>query len=361
MLNGLIAPLKIKRLFAWTAQAMNLSQDLREDLSLLGALRRFVLPVPFFDREPELPTDVFPPWRELAVPALAGKRVGIVATGGGGAMTCALGVMRACEEAGLQIAALSTCSGSTLALAPVAAGLSAEEAAAFLLGWKRDDYLTPDWGQLLKLPLALGRNFTGVIDTRAIERLYAGRLGETTVGKLRIPLYANIWDLDHNRLMYLGTRTRPEMRLPQLVRAAVTLPLFMRTFEIDGMQCGDGGVVNIFPVDPLVDHHPEIDFYIGVNAFYPEGFAGEDHTGWDRQTFSILRVSPQTWQCQHLEAARMQLRRIQDRCLMIHPLRYEDFKGVKFYEQFIDRSRWPEFILRGHEAARRGLERLALG
>jgi NTE family protein len=361
MLDSLLAPLKIKHLFHWTAQAMSLGADLQEDLSFLSALRRFVLPVPGLDREPvvRFESDVFPPRRALSVPALAGKKVGIVATGGGGAMTCAIGVMRACEEAGLEVAGISTCSGSTLALAPVAAGFDAEEAARFVLGWRRDDYLAPDWSQLLKLPLALGRNFTGVIRTEAIERLYESRFGKVTVGELAVPLYANIWDLDHNRLHYLGTRTRPEMTLALLVRAAVTLPLFMRTLEIDGAQCGDGGVVNIFPVDPLVDHHPEIDFFIGINAFYPENFAGEDHSGWDKQTFSILRVSPQTWQSQHLEAARMQLKRIQDRCLMVHPLSYRDFKGIKLYEQFIDRSRWREFITRGHEAARRGLEQLA--
>ncbi len=157
----------------------------------------------------------------------------------------------------------------------------------------------------------MGRGFTGLLDTAAIEQLYAGRLGQVTVGELPIPFYANIWDMDHNRLLYLGTRTRPGITLAQVVRAAVTLPLFMRPFELDGAQCGDGGVVNIFPVDPLVDHHPEIDFYIGVNAFYPAGFVGEDHTGWHEASFSMLRASPQTQQCQHIEAARMQLRRIE--------------------------------------------------
>jgi NTE family protein len=132
----------------------------------------------------------------------------------------------------------------------------------------------------------------------------------------------------------------------------------MRPFEVDGAQCGDGGVVNVFPVDPLVDHHPEIDFYIGVNAFYPKGFSGEDHTGWHEATFSILRVSPQTQQCQHLEAARMQLRRIEDRCLMIHPLPYEEIRGIRLYEQFIDRRPWLDFMRRGHGVARRELEAL---
>ena len=273
-------------------------------------------------------------------------------------MVCAIGVARALEEAGVEIGGISTCSGSAMTLAPLSTGLDAEQTAAFLLSFRQGDYIDPDWRQLLKLPFALGRGFTGLLNTEAIGQLYAERLGDVPVGTLPIPFYANIWDMDHNRLLYLGTRTRPEMPLPQVVRAAVTLPLFMRPFEVDGAQCGDGGVVNIFPVDPLVDHHPEIDFYIGVNAFYPENFRGEDHTGWHRATFSILRASPQTQQCQHLESARMQLRRIQGRCLMIHPLPYDEIRGIRLYEQFIDRRPWLDFIRRGHEAARRELEAL---
>jgi len=352
MFGRLLAPLSVKHFFHHVANLM----DLQGDISLLRAARRLMLP----DTDPpRVDGEIFPPLAPLQVPTLAGKKVGLVATGGGGAMVCAAGVARACEEAGLEIAGISTCSGSAMALAPFAAGLDAQQTAAFLLGFRQEDYIDPDWGQLLKIPLALGKGFTGLLDSAAIERLYAGRLGQVTLGELPIPFYANIWDMDHNRLLYLGARTRPEMPLAQVVRAAVTLPLFMRPFEIDGAQCGDGGVVNIFPVDPLVDHHPEIDFYIGVNAFYSEGFAGEDHTGWHRATFSMLRASPQTQQCQHLEAARMQLRRIEDRCLMINPLAYEEFRGVRLYEHFVDRSQWLDFIRRGHLAARRGLEALA--
>jgi NTE family protein len=355
MFGRLLAPLSIKHFFHHVSDALSLGGDLRDDLSLLRALGGLVLPLP--EAAPPV-DDPFGPARPFEVPALAGKKVGIVATGGGGAMVCSVGVLRACEEAGLEVAGISTCSGSAMALAPIAAGLDAQQTARWMLGWRREDYLEPDWSQLLKIPLALGRGFAGLIPTEAIERLYTRRLGQPPVGQLPIPFYANIWDLDRNRLLYLGSRTRPELSLPLLVRAAVTLPLFMIPLELDGAQCGDGGVVNIFPVDPLVDHHPEIDFYIGVNAFYPENFAGEDHTGWHRQTFSILRVTPQTQQCQHIEAARMQLRRIQDRCLMVHPLHYHEYRGVKLYEHFVDRSQWADFMRRGHLEARRALEGL---
>lgn len=355
MLSKLVGPFQVKEYFHWVANTLSLSADLREDFSFLSALRQLIAPLPFLDRVKAVDTEVFPPARPFEVKSLAGKKIGIVASGGSGAMISTLGVMRACEEAGLEIAAMSTCSGSALYLAPVAAGLSAQEAVNFVLGWRNEDYLDPEWRELLKLPLTLGRGFTGVVKLEALERLLHQRLGGVLVGDLPIPFYANLWEIDHNRLLHMGTRTTPDMRLARLVRTAITLPLYIQTVEIDGAMCGDGGVINVFPVEPLVEHHPEIDFFIGVNAIYPQNFDGEDHSGWQHKTFGPLRVSPQPRHGQHLEAARMQLRLIEDRCLLLHPVSYQDVKGVKFYEQFIDRSRWPEFVVRGYYHARRSL------
>lgn len=355
MLSKIAGPFQVKQYFHWVANSLALSSDLQEDLSFVHALRQTLLPLPIVDREPVFDTELFPPFRPFTVEALAGKKVGLVATGGSGALISTLGVVRALEEAGVQVAAISACSGSALFLAPVAAGLSAQQAVDFILSWRREQYVDPEWRELLKIPVTLGRGFTGVVKVEALERLYHQRLGGVMLGDLPIPFYANIWDIDHNRLLYLGSKTAPYMRLARLARASITLPVFMQPVEIDGALCGDGGVINIFPAQPLVEHHPEIDYFIGVNGFYPENFDGEDHSGWQDKTWSLLRASPQSRHGQHLEAARMQLRMIQDRCLLLHPVSYEDIKGVKFYEQFIDRSRWPEFIVRGYYHARRSL------
>jgi predicted acylesterase/phospholipase RssA len=355
MLSKIAGPFQVKQYFHWASHALALSDDLQEDLSFVRALRQTLLPIPYLDRAPLYDTELFPPFRPFTVRELAGRKIGIVASGGSGALISTLGVMRALEEAGVEVAAISACSGSALFLAPIAAGLSAQEAVEFVLGWRSDEYIDPEWRQLLKVPLQMGRGFTGLVKVEALERLYHQRLGGVMVGDLPVPFYVNIWEIDHNRLLYLGSKTTPAMRLARLARASITLPIFMQPVEIDGALCGDGGIINIFPVQPLVDHHPEIDFFIGINAFYPENFDGEDHSGWQEKTFSVLRVSSQPRHGQHLEAARMQLRMIQDRCLLLHPVPYQEIKGVKFYEQFIDRSRWPEFILRGYYHARRNL------
>lgn len=357
MLSKLAGPFQIKEYFHWVSNVLDFGEDLREDLSFLRTMQRTLLPFPWLGRREWQPPleKLLPPPRPFTVQSLAGKKIGLVATGGSGVMITALGVMRACEEAGLEIAAISACSGSAMFLAPVAAGLSAEEAIDFVFGWRTEDYVDPRWSELLRLPLRLGQGFTGVLDMEVVERLYHDRLGGVVAGDLRIPFYANIWDLDHNDVVAMGTRTTPDIRLARLVRAAASLPIYARPLEMNGTLYGDGGVISIFPAETLVDYHPEIDYFIGVNCFYPENFAGEDLSGWDRRTFSPIRVSPQPRHGQHLELARMNLRQIEDRCLMLHPVPYHDIKGIKFYEQFIDRSRWPEFVIRGYHHARRNL------
>jgi NTE family protein len=358
MLSRIIGPFEVREKFRWIERAMLVAEDLQEDISFLRVMRRFLLPLPVVDRARELRRVEFPPRRKFEVPVLEGRKIGIVATGGSGAMMCCVGVVRACEEAGLEIAAISSCSGSALALAPIAAGLSAQETADFLAGWPAGRYLEMDWSDLGRLPFSQGRGFTGLADSSGIERIYEERFGRLAVGDLAVPFYANVWEADRNRLHYFGTHTRPEVELAPLVRAAVSLAAFVQPVNINGRLYGDGGMVNIFPVDPLVDHHPEIDFFIGVNAFYPENFEGEDVTGWQDENWSILRANKQVYTCQHIESARMQLRRIEDRCLLLHPLPYTEIKGIKLYELLLDRSRWPDFMERGYSHARAALEGL---
>jgi len=40
---------------------------------------------------------------------------------------------------------------------------------------------------------------------------------------------------------------------------------------------------------------------------------------------------------------------------------YHEIAGAKFYEQFLDRTRWPDFMRMGYRAAREALERMSRG
>ena len=77
----------------------------REDTTFRGTVRRGLLPLPS-DRQPAA-GPVFGPLRGAAPPPLTG-RVGLLATGGSGAVASLVGVAKALEDSGTEV---SVCFG----------------------------------------------------------------------------------------------------------------------------------------------------------------------------------------------------------------------------------------------------------
>lgn len=141
---------------------------------------------------------------------------------------------------------------------------------------------------------------------------------------------------------------------------AIALPLFVSPVELDGGYWCDGGMVDIFPVHPILELEETPEFTLAVNGFYPPGFAGEDASGWQDRRGSILYVASQIRTCQQAELARVNLARLRRRSTvaMIEPVPYDTVKGVGFYRQFLNSEQWPQFMRDGRLAARRALYQL---
>src|SRR5438270_10599052 len=123
----------LKRRFEQANQWMDAAGALR-DLRFLAHARRALLPLPIVDRRDDGPSDgdaVFPPFRERPAPGLAGKRIAVIGSGGGGAGVAVAGVARAFEEAGVEPELITACSGSAIWGSMWAAGMSAAEMASF--------------------------------------------------------------------------------------------------------------------------------------------------------------------------------------------------------------------------------------
>jgi hypothetical protein len=120
-----------------------------------------------------------------------------------------------------------------------------------------------------------------------------------------------------------------------------------------GMPGADGGVTSIFPIEPLLEHHPQIDYFIGVNCCYPERFDSAKPGGRSRRSYNPLRRRRRDGE--RLELARMALSSIEDRCLLLQPVPYNEIKQGNLYEQLADRGRWPEFVVRGYYNGRRNI------
>ncbi|HTW43022.1 MAG TPA: patatin-like phospholipase family protein [Solirubrobacteraceae bacterium] len=326
-------------------------------LSFLNHARQVLMPLPLVDRSRPAQTDIFPPVRMRPVAALQGKRIGVIASGGGGGCVAMVGVARAFEEAGVRPALYSACSGSAIWGAMWAAGMSAQEMVDFSLSWRAEDYLDIRWTGIPRFLLSGLKGFTGLMKGAALERLFNERLWNMRVGDTAFPMSSIGYNMDLGRVEYFSSEQTPELTLGELVRIAVALPLFIESVPVGGHLYVDGGVIELFPAQPILEDG-ELDHVFGVNFMLPAGFEAQDITGWAERPGGFLQASRQLQQGNHLEMARRARRELGERFTLIDPIDPALLRGVSFYDLFIDRRRWPELIRQGHAAATRALDAL---
>ncbi len=340
--------------------AVSAGQDgwraMREDPEFLAVLRRTLLPLPT-DREPVIDPDPFPPFEPEEVPALRGEKLAVVVSGGSGATSACVGVQRAFEEAGLEPAALSAASGSVLFAVLWACGLDSAAIARFWLGLRRADYVDVDWGALARSARRAMGGWAGLLRGEALERSLRGLVGDRRLGETRIPFSMPAWNIDRNRVEMFGTRTTPDLPVAVAARTSVAIPIFVEPVQIGAHVYGDGGIIDIFPVRPVLEVKP--DRVLGLNCYLPVGFEGEDVTGWRQRSFAILRASGQLRWSGMVALAREQALLAGDRLTLLHPVAYEAVRGGKFYQTFVDRRRWPGYMNAGREVTRDFFSRLS--
>jgi NTE family protein len=331
-------------------------QRLRQaiDPDLLRHARRALLPLPLIDRPQKISTDVFPPFRRRPARALAGKRVAVVASGGAGAAVALIGAARAFEEAGIEPELISGCSGGGMFGSLWAAGLTAQEMADFVLSWQPERYLDPQWLRLPRFALAALRGFTGAMKGEAVERLFDERFPGLTAGEFAIPLSTIVYNTDLGLVEYLGTHTTPEVSIGRLVRITIALPVFIESVEVRGHLYVDGGLIELLPTQPTIDHGP-FDHVFGINFMLPEGLEPDDITGWQQKPLGIVLASRELQQAYHVEFARRARRELGDALTIVDAADPGLCRGAWLYDLFIDRSRWPELIRTGYERTTKAL------
>ena len=356
MLSAALDVFRLRQYFNVITRTREFVEGVREDAGFLNDARRAVVTLPF-DRRREPDLRPFPPMRELETADLPQRRLALVATGGSGALASVVGAARALEEAGIRPAVISLCSGSALFGFPIAAGKSANDVAAFTLGMTPDGYVDIDWRMLASLIPRAAKGFAGIVRGERIEALYRRFLGDMTLGEMPIPAYAPIWSIEHNRIEYIGPLTYPDLPVARAVRMAISLPLFIEPVMLDGDYWCDGGVVDIFPVRPVLDIEKRPEVTLAINGFYPAGFVGEDATGWENRRSSILYVASQVRTSQQVELARTNLARIEreTEVMMIEPVPYAKVRGTGFYRQFLNTEEWADFMRAGRLETRRAL------
>ncbi len=356
MLGPMLDVFRLRQYFNIITRTRELVGGVREDAGLINDARRAVVTLPFERRrQPNL--HPFPRAQALAVADLKGRRLALLATGGSGALASVVGAARALEEARIRPAVISLCSGSALFGFPIAAGIPADEVAAFTIGLCPNDYVDVDWPMLASLVPRAAKGFAGIIRGERIEVSYQRLLGDMTLAEMPIPAYAPIWNIEDNRLEYIGPRTYPDLPVARAVHMAIALPLFIEPVMLAGGFWCDGGIVDIFPVRPVLDFEEPPEVVLAINGFYPRGFVGEDASGWQDRRASILYIASQVRTCQQEELARTNLVRLEHETdvMMIEPVPYAKVRGAGFYRQFLNTTEWPDFMRAGRLEARRVL------
>ena len=357
-LDAALDVFRMRQYFNVVVGARDVATAIGKDVGFLDAVRRGMLPLPT-DRRPAA-GQVFGPLRGAVPPPLAG-RVGVVATGGSGALASLVGVAKALEDSGTEVSVYSVCSGSALFGFPLGAGMPPDEVAELTASMRPGDYVDVGWREIAALVPTLGRGWCGILRGDKLEAFYRGQFGDLTLAQLRTPTYAPIWNVEHNRLDFLGPSTHPDLPVARAIRMAVSLPLFVQPVMLDGLSWCDGGIVDIFPVRPVLDIEPAVDTAVAVNCFYPHDFHGEDVTGWDSRSLSIVSAASQVRTCQQAELAREHLARLRGAAhtLLVEPVPYGKVAGTGFYQQFLDSREWPDFMRAGRAAMLASLRRSA--
>jgi NTE family protein len=181
-----------------------------------------------------------------SVEASGSKKVGLALSGGGVRGVAHLGVIQALTDHGIQFSHISGTSAGAVAAAFFAAGMPPREILQVIKDAKLFKLLRPAIGS------------TGLVSIMNVSSLIKKHIPHNTFGELQIKVTISSVDLGESRLVYFT-----EGELDVAILASCCLPGIFKPIIISGHMYVDGGILNNFPVDPLVGN---CDFIIGSSC-----------------------------------------------------------------------------------------------
>jgi len=177
---------------------------------------------------------------------LQSKSIGLVLSGGGVRGMAHIGLIRALNEYGISANIVSGSSVGALIGALYAYGHSVENMLTF---FKETPLFKYNFLTLAK---------SGFIDTDRYFKIFKGYFPEDSFEDLKTELHVVATNLQRGEQRFFQ---KGELIRPLLASAA--LPPLFSPLELDGELYADGGIMNNFPVEPIVK---KANFIIGSNV-----------------------------------------------------------------------------------------------
>jgi len=173
-------------------------------------------------------------------------KVGIVLSGGGIRGIAHLGVLKALMDAGITFSHISGTSAGAIAGAFCAAGIDPEESLNIFMKTRLLRFVRPALSGL------------GIINIERTREIFTSYFNHEHIEDLDIPLTICATNFSEGHLVYFNKGP-----LIQAVLASSCIPGIFKPITIDNQMYVDGGVLNNFPVEPLLE---TCDYIIGSSC-----------------------------------------------------------------------------------------------
>jgi len=174
------------------------------------------------------------------------KNIGIVLSGGGIRGIAHLGILKALMNVGIKFSHVSGTSAGSIAGAFYAAGIDPEEGLNIFMKTKLLRFIRPALGSL------------GLINIENVRDILKDYFPHDTIEGLAVPLTICATNFSEGNLVYFTKGP-----LIRSILASSCIPGIFRPIMIDNQMFVDGGILNNFPVEPLLNN---CDYIIGSSC-----------------------------------------------------------------------------------------------
>lgn len=164
------------------------------------------------------------------------EKIGLVLSGGGVRGMAHIGILQALEENGIEVYALAGASAGALVGTLYAAGMRPKEILEF---YEEHTLFNIAYYNL---------GGAGIFNSRRYQEYYKEYIPQNSFEALKKKLFITTTDLEEGKSIIHSTG---ELLLPLV--ASASLPPVFSPVEINEKLHADGGILNNFPVEPLLD------------------------------------------------------------------------------------------------------------